>query len=423
VKLEQKTALTLVLSQEMQLSLKILQMNAMELSDYYTEVLIANPAADLSILDRPPEFVAKTFSPNHSGYTCLSDLLKDQVPQDLPSRTQSALFFLIEQLNDRGFLADSVVELAAFSGFSVQELESAKKMLHSMDPAGIGAASVQECLLLQLERQSAAYLLETEIIQHHMNDVAAGNLRRIATVTGFPLSKIQAAVKRIQKLNPIPANGIPDIKVPQYIIPELRITSEDGKLGLQLNHINERSVEISPEFMQLLTQTEDHDSKEYMKEQLAELRAIRYGVRQRNQTLTIITEELLRRQANWFLGKSPHLQPLSLEDLAEAAGVTPSTVSRAIHGKYLLCDQGVFPYKHFLSRKLPSSQDNNPQSSSLLESLIRELIASEDPTAPYSDKTLCDLLEARGVLVARRTITKYRERLGIPVTYLRRNGL
>jgi len=205
-----------------------------------------------------------------------------------------------------------------------------------------------------------------------------------------------------------------------YITPEVIIQKKNDCVVVLPHALNSCSIDLTPGYREILAQATTPTEKQYLTDQLSELRSIQYGVLQRQNTIARITEEIVRIQNDFFMGKSTFLQPLSLEDMANAIGVVPSTVSRAIQGKYLICPSGTFPYKFFFSRKLPSSQKDMPQSTSMLIQAIKTCIEEENPEAPWSDQQICEILKKNGIHIARRTVSKYREKLGIPVTYLRK---
>lgn len=430
IRLQNELELSLVLSQQLQQSLKILQMNCQELREFLTEELLQNPAADLKMLDISPDLIDISQAPgkmgntvaslNHSHGQSLSDMLLDQIPMGLDRKTEEALRFLISNLDKRGYMPDDIVSIAANSRHEPADIGRALDMLRSMEPAGVGASDLKDCLALQLERLGGDRNLEKLIINEKLPELASGNIRHIADGLKRPYKEVLNAVSCIRQLNPIPANGLRSEEEPIYITPEVYISSENGVFTIKNSSYNSYEPEISPEFMDIMRENPDSEAAEYCKKQIADLRELRRAVGQRKSTIIKVTEEILKVQGDYLLGRTSYMQPLSLERAAEALGVAQSTVSRAIQGKYLMYEDKVYSYKSFFDRRLPKSKKTTPQSRSMLENMIDEIISAEDPEEPFSDQQLTELIRCRGVNTARRTVAKYREKLGIPVSYLRK---
>lgn len=431
MKLKTNLEQTLGLSQQQLQSSKILRMGSNQLLDYLKDFVMGNPAADMGVLDHNFELIDVSASPsqignnicslNHSDAQSLTELLLDQLPPALSQAEEKALVFMISCLDDRGYFTEDIDALTDGVPYSAYELQQALGIIKTMEPAGVGASDIQECLLLQLERMGGGFELEAFIAKNHLDDLASGRLKKIASSAKKPLSNVQAAARNIKKLNPIPANGLNCREKPSYIRPEVYIYQADGRLSLRSGFLNACDVEISEGYSELIETSVDEEARAYMQNHLRELQELKYSLKQRKRTIIRITEEIVRIQADFFLGKSNYLKSISLKDMAELLELSVSTISRAIQDKYLVCSKGTFPYKYFFQRKIPAaSKKQAVSSSSILQERIKELIAAEDRENPLSDQQLSELLECRGIKVARRTVAKYREKLGIPGIYLRK---
>lgn len=421
--LEQK----LQLAPQMQYALKLLQMDADVLSEYLSEQAMENPLISLdfiSVSSRIPTDSAndRTDIPAPSQENSLQDNLIQQLPSFLSSFQRRAVMNLIRCLDRSGFLRESSADLMESLGISEKQLSAALQLLQSLDPPGIGAASVQESLLLQLRRMEQDTSLACAIVKNHLPDVAAGRLNKIAKAESTSLSKVRSAISLIQMLNPYPANGFQGQQNTRYITPDLIVSlEENGAIQIRLSEQSAPKLRCCSAYEHLLAHADDENLRHYLQEKKKDFTDLENAITMRAQTLLRVASCIVSRQQVFFYTGNRCLQPLSLEDISLDVGLHKSTVSRAIQGKYVLCSWGIFPLKWFLNRYILSknASEEEKKGQSEIMCVMRQIISEEDPKHPLSDAQILLQLQQCGFNLSRRSVSVYREKLGIPSSYNR----
>ena len=414
----------LTLAPQMQYALTVLQMDCMALQQHIRQCAMENPLISLEALDGATSFSQAPASEREVPDTKpqqLRDLLLEQIPPALPYPVAHTLQLLIDILDDDGYLRFSPQELAVYTGASYAIVQQALKVLHQMEPRGVGAATLSECLTLQLQALPAADSLACRIAEAYLPDLAAGRLRKVARAEHVPLSRVEQADRLLRTLSPLPANGLCQGKEHPYITPDLRVFMKDGQLCIALTGAGTPSLRRSETCLQLLAHSEDPDALAYLRQKKEDFSRLEQALLLRAKTLLAVTQVIVETQSRFFLRGEPALAPLTLKDISQQIGLHLSTVGRAIQNKYLICEQGTFPLKFFLSRgkQHPETADT-AISQQQIEHCIHSLIEQEDPHHPLSDNAIFQQLQAQGIPVSRRSVLNYRERMGIPSSYVRK---
>jgi len=320
---------------------------------------------------------------------------------------------IIYNIDGNGYLQSSIQEIAASSAAEESEVAEVLKMVQSLDPPGVGARDLKECLMLQLTHPER-HPLEKELIENHLEDIYMNRIPKIMRETGRTPEEIQAAIDYIKThFNPRPGNvfgGEP----PPYITPDIIVDEVDGNYEVRLVDGNVPQLYISPFYHRMLNdKSASEQAKEFVRRKIQAARWLIDSIEQRRNTLQKIANELVRIQRGFFDHGITALKPLKMRTIADLTGVHVSTVSRAIADKYMQTPRGIFPLKYFFSGGTPSVEGTVTSRKSVKQ-LVIDVIENEDKTNPLSDGEVADRLQADGIDIARRTVTKYRKALKIP---------
>lgn len=409
----------------------------LSLGDYRTEDDI--PDYKLQEHNRNKGEVAEEipFSDSVSFYEMLLEQLS---MQHLTEEEETIAEYLIGTLDDDGWLRKDfsflIDELAIYRGIYTNEenLERILSIIQSFDPAGIGARSLQECLLLQLKRKPDTPIkkVETEIIEKYCDDFTRKNKEKIMQRLDISEEVYDEAISELTKLNPRPGSSLGDIvgKNYQQIIPDFLVeTEEDGSIILTLNNGNIPELRLSREFNEMLEEhtinreNQSKDSRDaflFLKQKVDAAQGFINAIKQRHQTLLTTMQAIIDLQRPFFLeGDETLLKPMILKDIAERAKLDVSTVSRVSNSKYVQTNYGIFPLRFFFSDGF-TTEEGEELSIREIKQLLRDSVDHENKENPYNDDELADILREKGYPLARRTIAKYRQQLNIPTARLRR---
>ena len=377
------------------------------------------------------------FSDSVSFYEMLLEQLR---MQHLTEEEEVMAEYLIGSLDDDGLLRKSIDtlidELAIYRGIytTSEEVERILNIIQHFDPAGIGARSLQECLLLQLRRKPDTPLkkIEWDIIDKYCDDFTRKNKEKIMQRLNLDEETYNEAVNELIKLNPRPGSSLGEIigKNFQQIIPDFLVdTEEDGTITLTLNNGNVPELRLSREFNELLeehTTNSKNQSKEskdaflFLKQKVDAAQGFINAVKQRQETLVNTMQAIIDLQRPFFLeGDETLLKPMILKDVAERAKLDVSTVSRVSNSKYVQTNFGIFPLRFFFSDGF-TTDEGEELSVREIKNFLQECVANENKDMPYTDDELADMLKEKGYPIARRTVAKYRQQLNIPNARLRR---
>lgn len=435
-----------VLSLKQQQSVAILQMNTLALSEYARALAEENPLLEWNEMEeyaktenektlQKLEWLRETDEQNRSYYRMeqeteaeerqtepfgkkegqsLREYLLFQInTQKNPQGQQQMLHFLAESTAESGYLEADVLSVL-MERYAVPE-ETAVQVLasfQSLDPAGVGARGLRECLLIQLKRKKAS-ALAIKLAEEYLDALAKNQLTQIAKKCGVSVGTVAEAFQEIRACQPKPGSGFVGEAQVEYVMPDVFVEQIDGEWQVTVNGGTLPQLHISRAYIKMLREGANAETEEYISEKLKQAEWAMQCIRRRESTLQQVAEYIVRRQAAFFSAPRGELAPLRLADVAEALGLHESTVSRAVKEKYLQCERGTFPLSAFFSQAMPKAEEASSISAESIKNRLKALIAAEDRTKPLSDRELTEQLTAEGIRISRRTVAKYREALGI----------
>lgn len=341
---------------------------------------------------------------------------------ELNEREKKIAEQIVGNIDADGYLKTSVEEIATVLAIPKEEVQGVLEKIHQLDPPGIGARSLQEALVIQLERRGTRAALVAEMVRNHLDLIAKKDFKMIGKIYGVSDPEARAAVGLVSRLEPKPGRSF-YVEEPIAITPDATVTLKEGtEEGLEIEIHNEilPGIRINPEYRQMIRDKNvDSKTRDFLRERLTQGQDFLKALDLRKSTLRAVTEEIVRAQPLFFTRGFSHLRPLRLKDIGERLELHESTISRAIDGKYLKTPQGTIPYKSFFSQRLETQSGEDESQKSIMER-IRRMIEKEDTKKPWSDQALVKTLESEGIKIARRTVTKYRELLRILPSHLRR---
>jgi RNA polymerase sigma-54 factor len=337
----------------------------------------------------------------------------------IEDRQRLVIDAIVNDLDDDGYLRDGREDLSAALGMPIDENDwtCAVRMVQSLDPAGIGARDLRECLLLQLARDSdgAHVLLARTLVLEHFDVLAERDWPALSAATGASRVALRDAVDVIRGLNPRPARDFADAAI-RFAVPDTFAVKRNGKWTATLNPAVVPPVRLSETYVHVVKQHRAECPE--LCDQLREARWTLKNIAQRLQTIEQVAEAIVARQGAFFDYGPIALKPLQLADIAQAIGVHESTVSRVTTGKYISTPFGTLELKYFFSRSLPACEKG--PAATAIRRLIEETLRGEDRSAPLSDAEIARRLQRQGLTIARRTVTKYRQQMGIDAVEVRR---
>ncbi|MDP3000077.1 MAG: RNA polymerase factor sigma-54 [Bryobacterales bacterium] len=381
--------------------------------DDYLDPGYKSPASET--VDKP------SFETFLSAPVTLPDHLHSQLSVVLiPDAVREAADSIIGNLDENGYLTVPLEEIAASGEHTPEDVEAALKAVQSLEPAGVGARDVRECLLLQLESRNGRGGLAWQIVADYLKLLETHQFKELARLLGRPAEQIQIAVGVILHLDPRPGLRYSGPGARQ-VEPDVYISKEGDDYLIQLNDEDLPQLRLNSQYRRMLDRTQEpsKDVRNYVKERYASALQLMKNIEQRKQTILRVCQAIIRRQTGFLDQGIECLRPMMIKDVAEEIGVHPSTVSRAVANKYAHTPQGVFELRYFFSEAV-----QGPSGSAtpllLLKRMVKKMIEEEDTEHPLTDEQITERLKAGGIRVTRRTVAKYREDLKIPSTHQRR---
>ncbi|HRK61679.1 MAG TPA: RNA polymerase factor sigma-54 [Candidatus Omnitrophota bacterium] len=330
---------------------------------------------------------------------------------------------IIGNLDHEGFLRVDLADIAQGTQTALPRVEHVLKLVQSLEPAGIAARSLEECLQIQLRQKYPQHPVYQTIAAQHLNDVARRDAKLLARKLDIPVTTAEDAIQAITQLDPRPARNFAETKHLQ-MVPDAQIHFKSGsQTEFEIEIFKEYlpRFRISPEYRRMMRDPQvDAKTKNYIKSKIGDGSQIMKALELRESTLRLISEEIVKTQAEFFAHGFSHLKPLRLKDLADRLEMHPSTISRAIHEKYVITPQGTLPFKSFFSQRVETSGDGEDESQKSIMLRIQNMIQAEDAAHPLSDQQIAEKLTEENITIARRTVAKYRELLKILPTHLRK---
>ncbi|MDN3956490.1 RNA polymerase factor sigma-54 [Sporolactobacillus laevolacticus] len=428
--LVQKQSLKLKMAPALYQSVTVLQCNNEELSKYLHEKALENPLLRVEDRDYRPDY---SYNASGNGAKSTSEVIEETAIDVLDFREllhrdlhqmrigracMEAADLLIDSLNDNGFLDEEPEEILDRLGNDEADPAEALAMVQSLDPAGVGARSLTECLCLQLQRSEPRCPLAESILTDYRDCLMNGDWAELAEILGTTEEEINEAIARIRKLNPNPIANIQD-EPTQYIIPDVVISKRGNSLVCELEDQYLPTISVNTDDYKAYMEAADAETKRYLREKYEEADWLLSGVSRRKQTLMKLAEMLMNYQEDYFqTGSREKLRPFAMKKAAEQLSVHESTISRAAAGKYIQTNYGLFLMKDFFVRAVKPQQ--GALSAFQIQFEIKQLVDNEDQKKPLSDQMLSQLLAQSGIRCSRRAVTKYRQACGIGSTIERR---
>jgi RNA polymerase sigma-54 factor len=352
--------------------------------------------------------------------TSLQEALLEQVRESaLAEELWPIAEMLIGNIDEYGYLKATIDELAFSTGLPADKIVEVLKVIQTFEPGGVGARDLRECLLLQLERAGQQDTLEYRIVNEFMEALGKRRIPEIARGTGVNLETVQEALQRIARLEPRPGRAyLPDND--HYILPEVFVQRSGDEFVVSTNNEHIPHLRISNTYKDLMARGENApEVRNYIREKIRAGKFLIKSLHQRQQTILNIAKEIVQRQREFMEKGVAFLKPLTMVQVASVVGVHETTVSRAVSGKYMQTPQGIFEMKYFFTAGIQTANGDGMSNTSVKD-MIAEIFKKEDPTKPLSDQEVVRMLQERGIVIARRTVAKYRTELNILPSNLRK---
>ena len=442
---------TQTLSQRMIQSAEILQMTSQELNTYINELALENPVIDIV---EPPtaeeqresieqqewlnsfneenyylyqrqnndddyDFKSSWNINTDDGETLQDYLWSQLITENFTDQETEIIKFMLECLDNKGYLEESIETIASYFGTDTELVEDLLSDLQALDPSGVCARTLEECLKLQLERRNMLTPVLESIIDNCLEMVAKNQIPAIARKLRLSPTETAGYCQIIKSLNPKPGVSFSSRDQLRYIIPDVTIVKFKDHFDILLNESMYPTIELNSYYRQMNQNPESSELKEYLGNKIRQAEWVKQCVTQRGKTLMQVSRAILEHQEEFFTFGPAHLNPLRLADIAQELDIHESTVSRAVSKKYLQCSWGVYPMNFLFSRSVAvqgsGSSENGAQSVTAadIKRVLREIIEEENKKKPYSDRLLGEKLAERGISISRRTVAKYREEEGI----------
>ncbi len=473
-RLDLRLSQKLILTPQLQLAIKLLQLTQLELSQMLSQELIENPL--LEELEEEPEIIENKDiyenepdkdaydedieAPIENLFTFTVDDYFDERSSDgrdlgyfspgIDERASFELFqakktslhehllwqlmlsgssedvrrvaeILIGNIDEDGYLKLSEGEMITLTGADSDTINKALALIHDFDPVGVGARDVRECLLLQIKSLNLSGSVVEKIVANNLDDLYKKKYMQIAKLYGLADEELTAAIKIIKGLEPHPGRRFSSDEV-VYIIPDVYIFKVEGDYQITLNDDGMPKMRLNNQYRRLLQNKEllSKEDRLFLREKMKSAVELIKSLQQRNKTIYRVSESILNFQREFFDKGVQYLKPLTLKDVASEIKMHESTISRVTSSKFLACSHGIFSFKYFFSSSIQSASGG--VSSTSVKDLIKKIINDEDAKNPLSDKAIVEKLKEFDIKIARRTVAKYREGLNIPQQSYRKKG-
>lgn len=434
----------LVMTQKMQLSVKILEMSGLELKDYVDKVIVENPVIEIDYEDKNSKkendisnkidykeminylqfdnygngsYIVEdeeAVSPFNfiSAQRSLYDILDEQISElEIEEYKKEICRFIVDDLDSRGYLVDSDENLAELLKVSIDEIRDAIEIVQDLEPSGIGARNLKECLLIQLERRGILDDNLVRIINEFLELVGDNKYNQIAKELNIPVVDVQDYGDIIKTLEPKPSRGFYTGDEVKYIVADAAIKRIGDEFIVVMKNDVIPNLMINDLYKQII-QKDDAATSKYVKEKIDSAVFLIKSIEQRKNTLYKVLEEIIKLQKDYFLHGEKYLKPMKLKEVSESIDVHESTVSRAIKDKYIDTERGLVKIKDLFTTGLSSTSEEDVSTNNIKKK-IKELVDNEDKRKPLSDQAITDTLIAGDIEISRRTVAKYREEMEI----------
>lgn len=439
VELKQKQEL--VMTQQLRQSIELLQYNTLELKEYISKEIMENPILELkedkdNTKEIDWENYAKKTTPSNKETTYNKDqeynlesfveyeenLYEHLLNQLFLTKTSKLEFlvcdYLISNINPKGYLDIDLQEVEDKFKLDKDFILSCLKIVQTFEPIGVGAKDLKECLNIQLDYLEIYEENTRIIVNEYLEEVGKNNLKKISKDLNIDINEVKQSIDIIGKLVPNPGNMFSKSNSEtKYITPDAYVLEVDGKLEVIVEDYLTNRLNISNYYKNILINSNDDKTKEYLEERLNRALWVIKSIEQRRQTIIKVINSIIKHQKEFFYTGDNKINPLTLKQIAEDIDMHESTVSRVTSNKYVETSKGLFELKYFFNSKIGGIED---LSSLDIKNTILEIINNENKKKPYSDQAITDMLKNRGVKISRRTIAKYRDELEIPSSTMRK---
>lgn len=332
---------------------------------------------------------------------------------DLDDKERAIANLIIGNIDDRGYLKVSLEELTQDEGYTTEELDDILDTIQRFEPAGVGARDLKECLLIQIRAQRLKNGIVEKIVELHLTDLETRNYNAIAKALKIPLETVIENVQTISLLEPVPGRQYGRDET-QYIIPDVYVFQLGEEWIVGMNDDGIPRLTLSEMYKEMAEDGKaKSDDKEYLQDKIKAAQWLIKSIQQRQKTIFKVMESIVKRQKEFFEKGIEHLKPMILKDIAEDVEMHESTISRVTTNKYVHTPRGIFELKYFFNSSVARADGGDSMASESVKKMISDLIKAENTKKPYSDQKIVDMLEEKGVQLARRTVAKYREQMGI----------
>lgn len=445
----------LIMTPELRQAIAILQLSALELTTYVEEQLLENPLLEVQeevpdnkeeavtpqeetladqkwemdwqeyfqerdekplVQERPDFSEVHRAEPFIAAAPSLQEHLLEQLHVQVLPGSLSLAEYIVGNLDDNGYLTLALDEIVREQEVTLAEAEQALAVVQTLDPLGVGARSLEECLRLQLSLIPNCPPEMPDFL-FHLENLAAGRLQRIAQSLKISLNRVQELGDLIRTLDPKPGRRFAGPGEARYIVPDVVIEEIEGEFIILVNDTSVPRLGINQAYRKVLAQEEGTETRKFVEQKLNSAAWLIRSIEQRRLTLYKVANAIVNRQKDFLRHGIRYLKPLTLRDIAEEVSVHESTVSRATANKYVQTPRGVFEFKFFFANGVGQELGVTTEG---VKQTLRELIANEDAKNPCSDQKLAELLKQKGMEISRRTVAKYRDEMRIPSTSVRK---
>ncbi|MDK2835849.1 MAG: polymerase sigma-54 factor [Thermosediminibacterales bacterium] len=437
----------LIMTPELRQAITILQLSSLELSEYIEQELLNNPILELKETDEEFESLNKTQETNEidwedyfqehydpgfaksfreikedysyenfvtKGPTLQEHLLFQLHLTNISERYREIGEFIIGCLDRNGYLTYSTDDIVKHLNVKPTEVEEVIGLIQTFDPAGVGARNLQECLLIQINQRGIKNHNLELLVKHYLDELAHARYTKIAEALNISLKEVQELRDILHTLEPKPGRNFHDINETQYITPDAIVEKVGDEYIVVINDTTAPRLRINNFYKSLLSmESKESSTSKFLVNKFESALWLIKSIEQRRMTLYKVVKSIVDIQRDFLDYGVRHLKPLTLKDIADLIGVHESTVSRATNGKYVQTPRGVFELKYFFTSSIDRVNGSATSSESIKKMLV-DFIKQEDSHKPYSDQKLAEMFKARGIVISRRTIAKYRDELNIP---------
>lgn len=451
----QEQRMKLVMTPELRQAIQVLQLSAVDLIQYIQEQAIENPVLEMEDASQTAETDPGSMSTEQladwgaymrgdgaarrrststwdeeeghpveriaDSELSLTGVLEEQLRYlFLEPRVDQVCRYIVGNLDEDGYLRVNSSKICKRFNISEKEIDESLRVVQGLDPAGVGARDLSECLSIQLLREDEPDPVAHAIVKSHLRDLAEGKLKRVAKALNCSTGEVQEAADRIRKLNPRPGLACHGGS-PRYVFPDVTIRELEGEYEVLVNESYIPRLGISAHYERILRENEEgtQQAAAYIKDRIQSAMWLLKSIEQRRNTLYRVTQAIVDVQRDFFGHGISRLKPLTLREVAERLDLHESTVSRATQHKYLQTPRGLFPFRFFFPSGV-SNQGGGNTSVRSVKDQMEQMIKEEDKGKPLSDQKIADRLKETGIRISRRTVAKYREEMGIASSQARR---